>query len=78
MPMTSKSKETKNSAWARRIAALMSAAGIDADELARRMGINRSTAYHWRNGTRIPSRDLQPKLAKHLGTSVAELNGWAA
>jgi transcriptional regulator with XRE-family HTH domain len=76
--MATKPKDTKDAAWAKRIAALMDAANIDADELAARMRINRSTAYHWRNGTRIPSRDLQPKLAKCLGISVAELNGWAA
>jgi transcriptional regulator with XRE-family HTH domain len=71
-------KEPRDAAWAKRIAGLMEAAGVNADDLAKRMQIARSTAYHWRNGTRIPSRDLQPKLAKVLKTDIATLNGWAA
>ncbi len=71
-------QEHRDAVSAKRIAALMEAAGVDADELARRMRIGRSTAYAWRNGTRVPSREMQPKLAKQLGVTVAELNGWAA
>ena len=40
------------------------------------MRIAKSTVYHWRSGERIPSRGVQPRLAKHLGVSIAELNGW--
>ena len=65
-------------AWAKRITTLMDAAGLTPDRLADRMKIGRSTAYKWRNGTRIPSRGLQPKLAKQLRTSIAKLNGWSA
>lgn len=77
--MATKQDDQRDKAWAQRIAALMKAAGFaTADELARSMQIARSTAYHWRNGTRIPSRGMQPRLAKRLGVTVAELNGWAA
>jgi len=69
---------TKDASWGKRITQLMDAANVSSDELARRMRTARSTVYHWRNGFRIPSRDLQPKLAKALGVTVAELNGWAA
>lgn len=65
-------------AWGERITKLMADADLTPDDLADRMGINRSTAYHWRHGTRIPSRGLQSKLAKHLRTTVARLNGWAS
>lgn len=71
-------KQDHNPAWARRISALMEAAKIEPEELAKRMRISRATAYAWRAGTRVPSRDMQPRLAKQLGVTVAELNGWAA
>ena len=54
----------------------MKAANINADKLAAKMGINRSTIYHWRNGARMPSSVLQPELAKYLRTSRAKLNGF--
>lgn len=77
--MASKQDDQRDKAWAQRIAALMEAAGFKTpDELAKRMRINRSTAYHWRNGTRIPARRMQPRLAKQLGVTIAVLNGWAA
>jgi len=64
--------------WAKRVTELMGAAQISIDELAGRLRVNRSTVDHWKMGRRIPSRGMQPKLAKELGTSVAALNGWAA
>jgi len=73
-----KHDRTRDEAWAHRIATLMDEAGLTPEELSDKMRIARSTAYHWRNGTRIPSRSMQPRLAKHLRTSVAKLNGWAA
>jgi transcriptional regulator with XRE-family HTH domain len=77
--MATKQEDQRDKAWAQRIASLMEAAGFKSPaELAKRMRINRSTAYHWCNGIRVPSRDMQPRLAKMLGVTVAELNGWAA
>lgn len=64
--------------WAKRIRDLMEAADVAAEDLAAHMGVDRSAVYHWRRGTRIPRRELQQKLAKRLGVSVATLNGWAA
>lgn len=71
-----KREQPRDEAWAKRISSLMDAADLTPEKLADRMAINRSTAYSWRNGTRIPSRALQPKLAKCLRTSVAALNGF--
>lgn len=71
-----KREQTRDEAWAKRIGSLMEAAGLTPDDVADRMSINRSTAYSWRNGTRIPSRAMQPRLAKCLRTSVAALNGF--
>ena len=65
-------------AWAARVSGLMDTAKVSVDDLAKRLGVNRSAVYHWRAGARIPSREMQPRLAKELGTSVAALNGWAA
>lgn len=72
------SKERKDAAQARRIAALMDAANITCPELSRRLDVSRNTPHLWRSGKRYPSRALQPRLAKLLGVSVAELNGWTA
>lgn len=71
-------KTNRRHATAKLIVELMDQAGIAPEDLAKRLGTNRSTVYHWRTGFRTPSPDLQPKLAKLLGTSVAALNGWAA
>lgn len=71
------SKKEKHE-WAKRVMALMESAQVSPDELAKRLRVNRSAVYHWRTGVRIPSREMQPRLAKELGTSVAVLNGWAA
>jgi DNA-binding transcriptional regulator YiaG len=56
----------------------MDAVDLDVEVLSERLGANRSTIYHWRKGTRIPSPGIQSDLARQLGVSVAELNGWAA
>lgn len=77
MPKRKRAKRDKTE-WGRRICALMDAASVEVDELANRMRAARSTVYHWRKGTRIPSPEMQPDLARQLGVSVAELNGWAA
>jgi transcriptional regulator with XRE-family HTH domain len=73
--MTSKNEHQD---WAQRIAALMEAADVTVDDLSRQLKIGRSTAYAWCKGTRIPSRPMQPKLARVLRVSIAQLNGWAA
>lgn len=62
----------------RRITELMDAAGVSAEDLAKRLGTARSTVYHWRTGYHIPSRAMQTRIAKELDTSVAAINGWAA
>jgi len=71
------SKKEKQ-AWASRVTGLMEAAQVRPEDLAKRLKVNRSAVYHWRNGFRIPSRGIQTKLAEALGVSVAALNGWAA
>lgn len=69
---------TRNKDWAKRICRLMDAAAVSADDLASAIAVDRSTVYSWRNGSRIPSRGIQTKLAKRLRTTLVELNGWAA
>lgn len=64
--------------WADRITRLMDAADLSVDALVRSLKVNRSTVYSWRAGTRRPRREIQPRLARKLGTTVAELNGWTA
>jgi transcriptional regulator with XRE-family HTH domain len=65
-------------ASARRITKLVENAGLDAGDLEARLKIGRSTAYSWLSGTRVPSRVMQQRLARLLGVTVAELNGWAS
>lgn len=67
----------RNKDWAKRITRLMEAAGLTVERLADDLGVGRSTVYSWKNGTRIPSPDNQPVLAKRLRTTVVKLNGWA-
>ena len=71
-------KTSGNKARAKRLCVLMDATGLAAPQLATAMGIARATVYHWRIGRCFPSRNIQPRLAKRLGVSVAELNGWAS
>ena len=69
---------TRNKPWAERIVGLMDEAGVTVDDLIKSLRVKRATVYSWRLGTRIPRREIQPRLARRLGTTVAELNGWAA
>lgn len=63
--------------WADRITRLMDAADLTVDALVKALKVNRSTVYSWRAGTRRPRREIQPRLARKLGATVAELNGWS-
>jgi hypothetical protein len=67
----------RNKPWADRIKRLMAEAGVEIQDLVDGKVAARATVYSWTIGTRIPSRGLQPKLARKLGVSVAELNGWS-
>lgn len=58
------------------IAALMEARGVSTHDLQRKLKVSRKTAWCWLAGNRFPSREHQPHLAKLLGVSVSELNGW--
>lgn len=69
-------KASGNKARAKRIRDLMAAAEIAAPQLATQLDVATSTVYHWCTGRCFPSRDLQPKVARHLHCTVAELNGW--
>lgn len=71
-------RNPKDAESAARISALMKAAGLDQEKLAKRARVGRSTAYAWTNGFRRPSRRMQPRLAKIFGTTIAAINGWAA
>ncbi len=37
--------------------------GLSRAELARRAGVSRMTVYHWENGTFVPSRENEMRLA---------------
>jgi transcriptional regulator with XRE-family HTH domain len=68
----------RNKPWAVRIKRLMKASGVDAETLASQIGVCRSAVYHWTSGRCRPNEDAQKKLARRFGTTIAELNGWAA
>ena len=67
----------RNKPWADRIKRLMKDADVEIQDLVDGKVAKRATVYSWLLGTRIPSRDMQPKLARKLGVSIAELNGWS-
>lgn len=48
------------------------------DELAEQLGVCRATVYAWINGRYCPSRSIQPRVARVLRTTVADLNVWAS
>jgi transcriptional regulator with XRE-family HTH domain len=78
MAMKRRNRAREAAAWSKRMRLLMEEADLGVDELAASLKAAKSTIYHWRAGTRIPSPGVQQDLAKELGVSVAELNGWAA
>lgn len=51
--------------------------GISADELASRIGVNRSTIFRYENGDieKLPMTNLEP-IAAALDTTVDQLMGW--
>lgn len=75
--MAIKRKPRDAPAWGRRISKFMDAAGISVQDLATALSAHRTTIYHYRLGTRIPSEDVRPLLARKLGVTVSELNGVA-
>ena len=61
-----------------KIRELMEARELTQAELARELGVSRARVWCWLHRDRFPTRTIQPKLAKILGTTVAALNGWSA
>ena len=51
----------------------MKAAGINQSELARQLGISRTSVSLWTTNSCFPSAQLLPKIAKILGCSIDDL-----
>lgn len=51
------------------------AAGITQEELATKLGVDRSTVTKWETGQSLPRTHLLPKLAELFGCTVDELLG---
>lgn len=49
------------------------AVGLTQEQLAAVLGVERSTVYRWESGIVTPRPEVQPKLAKRLGLTPAEL-----
>ena len=49
------------------------AMGLTQERLAARLGVERSTIYRWESGEVTPQPDVQPRLARELAVSPAEL-----
>lgn len=49
------------------------AMGLTQERLAARLGVERSTIYRWESGEVTPQPDIQPRLARELAVSPAEL-----
>lgn len=47
--------------------------GMKQEELAREVGVERSTVTKWETGTSFPRATLLPKLAEVLGCTIDEL-----
>lgn len=56
-----------------RLARQRHAMGMTQEQLAVKLGVERSTIYRWESGEVAPRPDLQPKLARALGITPAEL-----
>lgn len=40
---------------------------------AEKIGVDRTTWFRWENGTRVPSRDMLPKLSRMTGIPIETL-----
>jgi transcriptional regulator with XRE-family HTH domain len=49
------------------------AVGLSQEQLAERLGVDRSTVVHWESGETLPQPWLRPKIARALQVSVAHL-----
>lgn len=58
-----------------RLARARKAAGLTQEELAYRVGVDRSTVGRWETGDTDPQPWLRRKIAKHLGVTPAHLAG---
>jgi transcriptional regulator with XRE-family HTH domain len=58
-----------------RLAQARKAAGLTQEELAYRIGVERSTVGRWEAGESDPQPWTRPKLARHLGVTAHELDG---
>jgi transcriptional regulator with XRE-family HTH domain len=58
-----------------RLARARKAAGLTQEELAYRVGVDRSTVGRWEAGETDPQPWVRRKLAKHLGVTPAHLDG---
>lgn len=49
------------------------ALGLTQEDLAGRLGVDRSAVAYWETGARTPTTDRLPQLAEALGCGIAEL-----
>lgn len=52
---------------------LRKAALLSQEEMAGKLGVNRSTVAKWETGKSMPRAELLPKIAKILGCTVDDL-----
>lgn len=67
------SDRTLRSIWGKRLRAARKAAGLSQLELASLLGTIQEQISRWENGVYAPVDDMRPRLAKALGTTVADL-----
>lgn len=60
------------------IAKLRSAAKLSQQDLAEKLGVDKSAVSHWENGESAPTAERIPAVASALGVSIDELFGGAA
>lgn len=61
---------------ANRIKAARQAAGLKAEDLAKKVGISTSRLLNWECGIRTPKLDILPNIAEAVGCSAAYLAGF--
>lgn len=47
--------------------------GLTQAEVSERLRVSRETVARWENGTHVPSQDVAERLARLLGTTVAQI-----
>jgi transcriptional regulator with XRE-family HTH domain len=57
-----------------RFAARRKAVGFSQEQLAERLGVERSTVVRWESGETLPQPWLQPKIARALQVSTEQLD----